>query len=361
MIFGEGVKYALAFVLASVFLVVIIEGLSSMTVSIRQMLRDPPLSSPSRYDEILGWTSIPSTYYPDFYGPGKYVRTNSQGYRNDAETNNQVQRGKLRIICSGDSFTYGQGVANNHTWCHRLSELDDKIETVNLGQPGYGVDQIYLRYLRDGAQLHQSIHIFAFVSGDFNRMGKLHQHGHGKPIIELDNDRLVTTNVPVPRFRWWISRGVDRADFRAIDLAQSVLVKLSPPKTTKPDSTAIKPVASKAFQSLQQLSTKKNIVSVFVYLPTETEIGKETAWRQWAASTVNDLPSPFIDLTPALRQLPAPLLTTFFIPEGRPGAGHYTEAGNKWVAEELYKSLMKLPRIQSLVEKATAAGSEAID
>jgi len=223
--FLRGVKYVLAFVVASIFVIVIVEGLSSMTISVFQMLQFPERSL-SRYDEALGWTSIPNTYYPDYYGPGKYVRTNAQGHRNDAEITVQVPRGKLRIICSGDSFTYGPGVANNHTWCHRLSELDDRFETVNLGKTGYGIDQFYLRYLRDGITLEHSIHIFAFVDGDLDRMGRLDQHRYGKPILKLDHDRLVTKNVPVPRFRWWLSRAVERADFRSIDFVQRVLAGL---------------------------------------------------------------------------------------------------------------------------------------
>lgn len=345
------VKEILAFLLISVFVILIVEGGSSTTIAIFEMLRSPPLSSPSRYDRELGWTSIPSTYHPDFFGTGKYVRTNAQGYRNDAETTVQVPIGKLRIICSGDSFTYGQGVANNHVWCHRLSELSKQIETVNLGQPGYGVDQMYLRYLKDGIGLEHSIHIFAFVSGDFNRMGRANQHRHGKPMLELDQDGLRTKNVPVPRFLWWVSRGVERADFRSIDLVQRVLARLSPSKISELDENEIRAITSKVFESVKQLSSKNNITPVFVFLPTEKDIGKESSWRAWVASTMKNLALPFVDLTPAIRALSAPRLTNFFIPEGIPSVGHYTEDGNDWVADELYRKLMEIPRIRTLLDK----------
>ena len=355
MRFIGGTKHILAFVLISGLVFVIIEGISSTAIAVFQMLHDEPLSAPSHYDKSLGWISIPNTHIPNYYGPGKYVRTNARGFRNDAETSVRVATGKLRLICSGDSFTYGQGVANNRTWCHQLSELNDQFQTVNLGQPGYGVDQIYLRYLRDGITLEHSIHIFAFVDGDLNRMGRLEQHRYGKPALVLDDDVLVVENVPVPRFRWWVSRAVERADFRSIGLVQGVLARLSPRKAVSADVTErIGPVASRVFQTVQQLNAEKNIVSIFMFLPTEKDIGTDTAWRRWVVATMNALGSPFVDLTPALRSLPAPRIATFFIPESMPAAGHYTEAGNEWVAEVLYDYLLDIPRIQTLLDATNA-------
>ena len=59
------------------------------------------------------------------YGWQKYVRTNSLGFRNETETDTVAPPGKLRIICAGNSFTYGQGVANDQigatasaSWTH---------------------------------------------------------------------------------------------------------------------------------------------------------------------------------------------------------------------------------------------------
>lgn len=356
--FFGGAKQTLAFVLISGLVFVIVEGLSSTAIAVFQMLRDQPLSEPNRYDKSLGWISIPNTYIPNKYGPGKYVRTNARGFRNDNETAVRVPRRKLRIICSGDSFTYGDGVANDRTWCHRLSELNDRFETVNIGLSGYGVDQSYLRYLRDGITIEHSIHVFAFVQADLDRMGRLHVVRYGKPVLKLDHGVLVVDNVPVPRFRWWVSRLMERADFRSIDFVQRVLARLSPRKAATA-TESIGPVALKVFETVQQLSAEKNIVSVFVFLPTENNIGTDTAWHRWLVSTMNTLALPFVDLTPALRSLPASRLATFFIPRRLPAVGHYTEAGNEWVAEVLYNYLTEIPRIQTLLAATNAPQIES--
>ena len=50
--------------------------------------------------------------------------------------------GKTRIICSGDSFTLGFGVDNEHTWPQQLAARNANLETVNMGQGGYGADPL---------------------------------------------------------------------------------------------------------------------------------------------------------------------------------------------------------------------------
>ena len=72
-------------------------------------------------------------------------------------------------------------------------------ESVNLGEPGYGVDQMFLRYSRDGIALDHSIHIMAFVGGDLDRMAHRVRYGTGKAVLKVDDGQLVPDNVPVPR------------------------------------------------------------------------------------------------------------------------------------------------------------------
>lgn len=352
--FVVGAKKTTAFVVISFLIFVIIEGLSSTTIAVFQVLRKPSPSRASRYDKSIGWVGNPSTYIPDMYGPGKYVRTNARGFRNDDETEVTVPNGKLRIICSGNSFTFGEGVANNRTWCQRISELNNRLETVNMGQLGYGVDQMFLWYSRDGIVLEHSIHIFALVGIDLRRMAHRSLFGYGKPVLKLDHEVLVTDNVPVPHFRWWASRVVKRADLRSVYFAKWVFARLF---TQKSDGPAIGlsivervgPVASKVFQTVQRLSDEKNVEPVFVFLPTESDIWKDTQWHSWFLATMDTLELPFIDLTPALRSVPASRAAAFFIPYWEPSGGHYTEAGNEWVAEMLYRRLKEITQIRNLL------------
>ncbi len=357
--FIEAAKRVTLFAVITGAFLVIAEGLGSTAIAVYQALQKPSSSAPSRYDRSVGWVGMPDTYIPDMYGSGRYVRTNRRGFREDDETEVMVPYGKLRIICSGNSFTYGEGVANDRTWCRRISELMDRFETVNMGQVGYGVDQMFLWYARDGVVLDHSIHIFAFVGGDLDRMAFRSRYGYGKPVLKFEDGELVSDNVPVPRLRWWVSRVVGRADLRSVDFARRILGRLFPPRVEAPATIdVVAPVASKVFETVQRLSDEKNIVPVFVFLPTERDLEGDTAWRLWVEATMDSLDLEFVDLTPALRRVPAGRAASFFIPQSMPAGGHYTEAGNDWVAEVLRSYVMAIPRVRTLLAATPSPHSE---
>src|SRR5262249_22686948 len=124
----------------------------------------------TQYDPELGWVNVPNVFIPSLYGPGVSLRTNAQGFRNDEPVASSIPPGRVRIVCSGDSFTLGYGVSNAQAWCNRLATIDRRIEAINMGQGGYGADQAYLWYRRDGLKIDQDVQIFAFITDDFARM-----------------------------------------------------------------------------------------------------------------------------------------------------------------------------------------------
>ena len=128
--------------LATLVVLAILEGLASFWLSFRDRPRVLWATGRKRssYDADLGWINRPNTYIPDMYGPGRYLKINSQGFRNDHEFAPVVAKGRLRVVCSGDSFAFGEGVANDKTWCEVLGQLDPRLEPLNLGQTGYGID-----------------------------------------------------------------------------------------------------------------------------------------------------------------------------------------------------------------------------
>ena len=148
MKFSNVIKFILYQVIAIAFLFVIFEGLSSTTLviyNIWQNSRQLAERAHTEYDETLGWINLPKKYIQNMYGNEIYLKTNKQRFRTNYNISQEVLANKLRIICFGDSFTMGYGVDNDHTWCHQLTLIDQRIESVNMGQGGYGIDQAYLR------------------------------------------------------------------------------------------------------------------------------------------------------------------------------------------------------------------------
>jgi len=177
------------------------EGFSSYFLTGQKILESNVISERihTEYDEELGWVNLPNMHVNNMYGPGISLTTNYQRYRNLVDFDMKVPADKVRIICSGDSFTLGYGVDDDNNWCQLLSTISDILETVNMGQGGYGVDQAYLWYERNKTKLEHDVQIFAFITPDFHRMQSDTFFGFGKPYLAMQNEKLIQMNYPVPR------------------------------------------------------------------------------------------------------------------------------------------------------------------
>jgi len=344
-----GVILILVIAITAVILV-FLEGISSLAMGISSVLEGH--KSYQDYHEVIGWTGRKNTNYPDFFGPDKYVNINGQGFREDSDTPLAEPQGSARIICSGNSFTFGQGVANDETWCHQLRDYLPGIDTVNLGQSGYGVDQSYLWYMEAGQKLQHRVHVFAFISADLDRMSVTEKWNTGKPILRLRDNEIEIANVPVPRFKYWLTRKARAADLRMVELGDRILTRLLrlgspdsplqavPDRTRKAVPESTRKVARRVFEELVKAGTTAGRSILFVYLPTEKDIAGNLAWRNWTREVMAELHYPFVDITPAMRQLPAGRVAGFFI-DGGVDEGHYTYAGNRWIAENISRELEK--------------------
>jgi len=309
----------------------------------------------TEYDEDLGWINKPNVSIPNLYGPGIALNTNSLRLRASTEFSTSVPAGKVRIVCSGDSFTLGYGVADQETWCHVLSQLDTRLETANMGQGGYGVDQAYLWYRRDGARLDHDMQVFAFITYDFERMMQARFLGYPKPLLRIRDAQLVTTNVPVPR---GLSTGLVRS-------LSSVLLELritrllatfsrragwgnSEEDGVRETEQLARDIVSLILDDLERLNEERNSQLVLVHLPTaEDYLGSSSGrWRSFLEQEAVRRSIPYVYLIEELRQLPRERLTQLFIPRGaidHPGAaGHYTAEGHDFVADGLIRRLQQL-------------------
>jgi hypothetical protein len=313
----------------------------------------------TRYDPELGWVSEPNVLIPDMYGKGTYLRTDSRGFRDDVEAGPTPTAGKIRIVCSGDSFTFGYGVDNAHTWCHLLSELDERIEAINMGQGGYGIDQAFLWFRRDGRTLHPAIHLFAFINGDFDRMMSNRFLGYGKPTLSVQGGILHVENVPaVGRPFYYPTTQVKDVvrHLKAYELADALLSTIRAPErqsnhtpSADPARTAIQEVALRVFAALREMADADRYRSVLVYLPIDDDCrgrpGTTTLGDWWTSMKpeASKLGLEMIDLTEDCRRLTAEELDAIFFQPGQiqyfAAGGHYTDAGNRFIAEALYSKL----------------------
>ncbi len=79
----------------------------------------------------------------------------------------------------------GWGVSNDQTWSQLLTSINQRLQTVNMGQGVYGVDQAYLLYKRDGSKFEHNIQIFAFITHNFVRIQNASFMGRRKSLLYL--------------------------------------------------------------------------------------------------------------------------------------------------------------------------------
>ncbi|RIL01911.1 MAG: hypothetical protein DCC71_17070 [Proteobacteria bacterium] len=332
-----------------VLVLCVVEGLASWTRlgALVATRAQRPLAerSHTEYDAELGWVNRPHVSLPDLYGPGASLHTNAQRFRGTRDVAPAVAPGRVRVVCSGDSFALGYGVADDATWCAQLGALDARIEPVNMGQGGYGIDQAYLWYRRDGAPLAHDVHLFTFIVEDFARMGATRFFGYGKPRLRLDGERLAVDNVPVPRAAFalpWLAQNLRLADeLRSVALLRAAFARAGAAASAgeRAADADVPRLAAAVFAELARLQRAAGRRLMLVYLPMHDELRDEStaALRAFVVREAQRLGVPFLDGVPALRALPPDAVASLYIPPRHDdfpaAAGHFTVKGNRWIAE----------------------------
>lgn len=114
----------------------------------REVAEGTPADGTIAFDAELGWDNRPES------GSGG-ERIDALGARVGSRVHGRQRReGTRRILVFGCSFTFGTEVAGDEAWPDRLeAALGEDVEVINLGVPGYGLDQAFLRWRRLGPTL----------------------------------------------------------------------------------------------------------------------------------------------------------------------------------------------------------------
>ena len=158
------------------------------------------------YDERLGWRGRPEL---DCQLREKLftidISQNSLGFR-DTERTLDKRPGSVRIMCLGDSFTWGWGVEESAIYTRVLETAleggDTQIEVMNAGVGGYGTDQLLI-YLREQAlDYSPDLVLYQVARNDIRgNMTTVAEGLYNKPRFVLrDDGELVAENCPVPPF-----------------------------------------------------------------------------------------------------------------------------------------------------------------
>jgi hypothetical protein len=105
------------------------------------------------FDPELGWTNLPGAAERD----GHKVTIGLRGTRGPRDYAREPPAGVRRVLCFGDSFTYGSEVADADCWPALLESSLPDTQALNFGVGAYGVDQSLLRFRREGRELRADV------------------------------------------------------------------------------------------------------------------------------------------------------------------------------------------------------------
>jgi len=115
-------------------------------------------------DSDLGWTLRPgfrSTRSPE-------IAVDAMGRRR-ALDRPPPESNAVRLAAFGDSFTFGGDVADRDSHPEALARLDPGIDVANYGVPAYGLDQVFLRYLKERGAARPQVVIIGYLSENICR------------------------------------------------------------------------------------------------------------------------------------------------------------------------------------------------
>ncbi|HEX2222823.1 MAG TPA: SGNH/GDSL hydrolase family protein [Thermoanaerobaculia bacterium] len=149
-------------------------------------------------DSVLGWT-----LRPDFRSPE--VAIDAMGRRR-APDRPLPEADAVRLAAFGDSFTYGGDVADRDALPEALARLDPGIDVANYGVPAYGLDQAFLRYLKERGAARPEVVIIGYLSENICRNVSVFRPFYNpstliplaKPRYLLDGRGLTLLRNPLP-------------------------------------------------------------------------------------------------------------------------------------------------------------------
>ncbi len=146
-----------------------------------------------RFDHELGWAPVQNITYPKNHYPYIYHQ-NQFGLRASDDIQLKRTSDRKRVLVLGDSYVWGVG-ANQAELFSAPEVCGTNEEVINCGVSGYGTDQEYLFYLREGQKFDVDEVVLAFtLYNDVENNLNSKQYSYLKPYFTLSDGQLVLHN-----------------------------------------------------------------------------------------------------------------------------------------------------------------------
>jgi len=344
-----GTVVSLAIVIATLCL---LEGAASALLFVRDYRNASPPSGLIRphttHDSLLGWVNRPGFSSPDEYGKDIGLTTTALGFRATGTADSVSAQEGQGLVCSGDSYTLGYGVSDDHTWCALLG-IYTKRRAFNMGQADYGLDQSALWYERDARRAPHQVQILGVTDAQLERMASSSPGGRFKPELALDGSKVVTHGVPVPAQTATAMRDAVRARMKYDLRAVQAFVRITGVDGRATQAKRIDerwPLVEKVLDDLAAANASNGSRLVLAYLPSKRDLRPSSPdeRRKKLAAYAQRRGTTFVDLTSAMRALRPDSIDLSFISRvpasAAPGTtNQYSDLGHAWIARTLAEKL----------------------
>lgn len=323
------------------------------------------------HDPELGWTLRPEA-------SNGFETVNAQGIRSLNEYSTIPGDETIRLSAFGDSYVFCCEVKNSDSWEDKLAQKFLNIEVLNYGVGGYGLDQSFLRYKREGSENGSHIVLIGFFSNYFKRNVSVFppvMHARTgrrslpftKPRYTFYDEQLVLLENPLPTLMDYEAALLNDKTFLdkieesdhylslwyrkgGMDFLPSVrLFKLirygfaaRRPENRIVDTNNNYCSSSTAFRITLALMDdfymevlKNRALPVYLFFPYQEEVsrylGDQIKSYQPLIDCLNEKGYRYIDLLNAFEEQGGPVDLNILFEKG----GHYSPTGNKLVADYL--------------------------
>lgn len=276
------------------------------------------------YSPTRGWAVLPNLR--DIHcmptNPKAVLNTNAHGLRGLREFD-YARNGQRRIAVLGDSFTFGEEVSDNDTYCAQLARLAPQVEVMNFGVRGYGFDQMLLYLREEVVRYHPDVVLLAFPYLDVAR-DRLAFRDSPKPRFVLENGKLVLSNTPVPRGAQVMAEEPYR--IKLLDLLSLLSTKAFGEQSRAEEARA---VTTAILDEIAQTVRAAGSEPVFFYMPVLEELADKSPElserERYLADFCRQRKIRCLQLRPAFAKSPLKLVTE----------GHWTPQEHSIAAEAL--------------------------
>lgn len=304
-------------------------------------------------DSLLGWVLAADRQSAD----GRYSNS-VEGIRSAGKGDALAgRRSRHRVALVGDSFTFGLDVAHEHSWGDRLERaLGADVQVLNFGVEAYGIDQAYVRYLRDVRPWRPDVVILGLIDHDLYRSMAVYffvsfpgwDYPFAKPRFVSRGGELALLNAPLPapeaiaaarsigelpfvehdpgyRAEAWRWHPLDRSYLHRLLVSKHAELT----RDTRPSPQEMLALNRDILRAFVREARAQGTAPIVVYFPSDRNfraLARDPRWRSLAQTMLDNGDIAYIDTTPCLTPLPP---ADRFPADGR---NHLTPRANAAVA-----------------------------